>query len=474
MAPVGLPWTTLAAGVPAGPARELPSPRRILAQLAIAAVVVFGLVLAGASVAANRLAEREAVNDAAHTANLLALAVVQPALTDALVAGDPASLAAFDKMVRASVLTNGIVRVKLWRTDGTVVYADESRLVGQVFPLDPDQLDAVAQQVTKAEVSDLERTENTFERGGGKLLEVYRPVWTPSGQTLLFEVYGDYAPVAERSGDLWRGLGGLLASSLMLLVVLMTTVLWRVLDRLADAHEQREQLLRRAVDASDEERRRIAANLHDGPVQDLVASSLVVSGAAETTAASGNHQLAADLHEAAATVRATIAGLRSLLVDLYPDRLSDAGLGAALDDLARPLRSRGVTVDLHTDTAVVASLDEEATRLVYRVVRECLRNVAKHAAAAHVTVTVRADDASADHAEPELARAAGARHTEVIVEDDGMGFVVADRPARTGHFGLRVLTDLAEDAGALLQVASAPGRGTRWRLVLNSAPGGMP
>lgn len=455
----------------------MPSPRRILAQLVVAAVVVFGLVLLGASVAANRLAEREAVNDAAHTANLLALAVVQPALSDDLLEGDPVALAAFDKVVRASVLTNGIVRVKLWRIDGTVVYADESRLIGQVFPLDADQLEAVDQRVTQAEVSDLVRTENAFERTGGKLLEVYRPVWTPAGETLLFEVYGDYAPVAERSSDLWRGLAGLLASSLMLLVVLMTTVLWRVLDRLGDAHAQREALLRRAVDASDAERGRIAATLHDGPVQELVASSLAVSGAAELTRASGDQRLAAELHEAAATVRATIAGLRSLLVDLYPARLSEAGLGAALDDLARPLRSRGTSVDLHADAAAVATLDEEQTRLVYRIVRECLRNVVKHAGASRVAVTVRFADALAPPAQPVPGRpapaAASGRHTEIVVEDDGVGFAVDGR-ARAGHFGLRVMTELAEAAGAVLQVASAPGRGTTWRLVLAPTPGGMP
>ena len=56
----------------------------------------------------------------------------------------------------------------------------------------------------------------------------------------------------------------------------------------------------------------------------------------------------------------------------------------------------------------------------------------------------------------------------------GVGFDVAASRARYGHFGLRVLTDLAEGAGAVLQVASAPGAGTRWRLLLPPHPGGMP
>ncbi|MFZ1287856.1 MAG: histidine kinase, partial [Candidatus Phosphoribacter sp.] len=427
------------------------------AKLVAAAAVVLTLVLIGASFAASRLAEREAVNDAAHTANVLAEAAVQPALTDALVAGDPVAYAAFDRVVRESVLPNGIVRVKLWTGDGLVVYADEQRLVGQRFTLDPEQLQALDNPQTQAEVSDLDRSENEFERYGGKLLEVYRPVWTPSGQTLLFEVYGAYAPVRERTEDLWRGFAGLVASSLLLLLVLMTPILWTVLDRLRHAHELRERLLRRSVDASDEERRRIAATLHDGPVQELVASSLAVTGAAEQAAAAGQGELADDIREAGATVRGSVASLRTLLVDLYPDRLADAGLTAAVTDLTGSLVSRGTTVEVDLDPRTVARLDEEHARLVYRVTQECLRNVAKHAGAFRVSVTLR----PAAHAP---------RHTELVVQDDGIGFHVAESRARHGHFGLRVLTDLAEGAGAVLQVASAPGQGTRWRLVMPPAP----
>ncbi len=453
-------WVTLADGQPGERAQALPTPGRTLAQLVIAALIVLGLVLVGTSFAASRLAEREAVNDAAHTANLLAQAVIQPALTDALVAGDPAAFAAFDRVVRDSVLPNNIVRVKLWHPDGTIVYADETRLVGQKFTLDPEQLEVLTVPQTRAEVSELDRSENEFERYGGKLLEVYRPVWSPGGEALLFEVYGAYAPVAERTSDLWRGLAGLIASSLLLLFVLMTPILWKVLDRLGQAHAHREDLLRRAVDASDEERRRIAATLHDGPVQELVASSLVVAGAAEQASSAGHAQLADDIREAGGTVRASIASLRSLLVDLYPDRLADAGLAAAVDDLGGPLRSRGTTVTIDLDPVAVAQLDEESTRLIYRVTRECLRNVAKHAGACTVSVT--------------LAPAGQGRHTELLIADNGVGFDVAASRARHGHFGLRVLTDLAEGAGAVLQVASAPGAGTRWRLLLPDQPGGMP
>ena len=55
----------------------------------------------------------------------------------------------------------------------------------------------LASPTTHAEVSDLTRPENRYERGRGKLLEVYRPVWTPSGQPLLFETYSPYDSVSD-------------------------------------------------------------------------------------------------------------------------------------------------------------------------------------------------------------------------------------------------------------------------------------
>src|SRR4029079_4956846 len=102
------------------------SPRRVFVQLAlgvVAALLVVGVV---GPLAARQLAEREAVNDAATMADVLAEAVVEPSLTDALVAGDPAAVAALDQVARDRLLSDSFVRVKLWSADGKVLYADES------------------------------------------------------------------------------------------------------------------------------------------------------------------------------------------------------------------------------------------------------------------------------------------------------------------------------------------------------------
>ena len=91
----------------------------------------------------------------------------------------------------------------------------------------------------------------------------------PSGQPLLFETYLPYDTVTARTGQLWRGFAGITVSSLLLLIVLMLPILWRLLDRVRAAHDQRVHLLERAVDASATERQRVAASLHDGVVQEL-------------------------------------------------------------------------------------------------------------------------------------------------------------------------------------------------------------
>ena len=133
---------------------------------------------------------------------------------------------------------------------------------------------------TRAEISDLDRDENTLDRQiGDKLVEVYRPVWTPSGQEALFEIYAPYDQVGQRTSQLWRGFAGVTLSSLLLFVVLVAPLVWHLLSRVRRSQRQRELLLQRAVDASDAERRRIAATLHDGPVQDLAATSFVIAGA---------------------------------------------------------------------------------------------------------------------------------------------------------------------------------------------------
>ena len=447
-------WVTL--GEPGGPHQHQPllSPRRVLALLAagvIGALVVVGVV---GTLAARQLAEREAVNDAATMADVLAKAVVEPALTDGLLRGDPAAIAAFDQVVKSQLLTRTgpILRVKMWSEQGKVLYADESQLIGQTFPLGEEQHEALNKPATVADVSNLDSSENAFENEE-RALEVYRPVWTPSNQVALFEMYTSYDPVGDRTSQLWRGFAGVTASSLVLLVVIVVPFVWALVRRLRRAEEQRIELLQRAVDASADERRRIAASLHDGPVQELAATSFTVAGASATASMHGQGALSRDLDAAAAAVRSSIRSLRTLLVDIYPASLARSGIVAALLDLAQTTRRDDLVVQVDAADEDDLALSADAQRLVHRVAQECLRNAAKHAGAATVVVSLHRD---------------GPTSVTLDVVDDGVGFDVAQAlgAPRDGHLGLHLLADAASVPGALLQVSSAPGRGTHWRLVL--------
>jgi signal transduction histidine kinase len=445
-----VPWRVVSRTHPTQRPQQPVRPRRVVAQVVAGLAAVLVLVGVLGSLAAQRLAEREAVNDAAATADVLADAVITPALTDALAGGDPAAVGTMDKVVRDHVLGPRIVRVKLWSPEGKVLYADEPQLVGRTFALSEDQRAAISHPQTRAEVSDLKSSENEFETGG-RLLEVYRPVWTPGGRELLFETYSPYDAVTLRSSQLWRGFAGVTVSSLLMLVVLTAPILWRLLRRLTEAQRHREHLLERTIEASEAERRRIAATLHDGPVQDLVASAFVAAGSAARAEASGQPRMAEDLRGLASSVRGNIRTLRSLLVDIYPPSLATSGLGTALADLAQAGAARGLQVHVDAGGADDLGLGQDEERLVYRVAQECLRNSAAHAAPC--TATIR------------LAGEPGAVVLDVL--DDGPGFDTSrvNQP-QEGHFGLRVLADLATDAGADLQVASRPGAGTHWRLVV--------
>ncbi len=221
------------------------------------------------------------------------------------------------------------------------------------------------------------------------------------------------------------------------------------------AQRQREALIERAVEASVDERRRIAGNLHDSVIQDLAGASLIVSSAAARAAAADQPELAATLRSASSTVRAGITSMRSLLVDIYPPNLETTGLDQTLDGLAVSLRGRDVDVSLDLDPAAAERLDLSQQQLVYRVAHETLRNASLHARPDRVHVSLTAE------------------RSAVVLEisDDGAGFDAAharSNPER-GHFGLQVLADVALDAGADLAVASAPGAGTRWVLRIPTA-----
>jgi two-component system NarL family sensor kinase len=444
-------WTVLTDRSHAGGSADRPvRTRRVIMQVAGAAIAALVVVGVAGSLVSKRLAERQSVHDAARTTDLIAESVVQPALTDAAAGSVTAATAVLDPVVRARVLSASLVRVKVWHPDGRILYSDDSRLSGQTFALDDEARAALTAPRTEASVSDLRRPENQFERSQGKLLEVYRPVWTPNGSPLLLETYFRYSVVNENSSALWRGFVGVMLSSLAAMLLLLLPLVWTLFERTRRAQRQREAMIERALDASREERERIAATLHDGVVQQLAAASFATAGEAERAAADGDDALADRLRDTAGTMRASIAGVRSLLVDIYPPSLRRSGLAAALRDLARTSAGHGHEVVAAVDDAAADALPVELQEAVFRVAQEALRNAVAHSGARSIQLTL--DREGAD--------------VRLEVADDGAGFdlVALQDQQRDGHLGLRLMTDVAAGSGGRLAIGSPSGCGTIVRL----------
>jgi signal transduction histidine kinase len=328
--------------------------------------------------------------------------------------------------------------VKIWDSSGRIVYSDQAALIGKRYPLGADEREAFENGRVTAEVSDLSKPENRYERGMGRLLEVYLPIRTSSGRPLLYESYYRSSFISARAGRIFRQFAPVMIGALALLALIQLPLAWWLARRIQRGQDERERLLKRAIDASDVERRRIARDLHDGVVQDLAAVSYSLAAAAEGAPAPYD----SNLRTAAAETRHGIGQLRTLLVEIYPPELHRAGLSAALADLLGTASGRGLETSLDVDPDL--RLEPETEALFFRVAQEAVRNAVKHAGAESVSVRVGATDI-------------GAR---LVVEDDGCGFDLAAAGGE-GHFGLRVLEGLARDAGGALEIDSAPGAGAR-------------
>jgi two-component system NarL family sensor kinase len=412
-------------------------------RFALAGVVALTILGLATSIASRRVGEREAVSDARTTTLVKAQGLVEPAVTDDLLRGTVPAVARVDGIVRDHVLDRSLVRVKIWTEGGTIIYSDEPRLIGSTYQLAGDELAAIRSGQIAADVSDLSKPENRYERSQRKLLEVYLSIRTPSGQPVLFEAYYRYSLVQQNGHRLWNSFAPIALGSLVMLQLVQVPLAWSLARRLAQRLREREGLLQRALDASEVERRQIASDLHDGVVQDL-------AGVAYSLAAVARGPGDGAVEKSAETVRASIRALRSLVVDIYPPDFGEEPLRVALADLLERAGESGVSTDLEV-AGLPDRLPDQASRLIYRVAQEGVRNALRHAGA--TTILVRAEATSG--------------RASVEVADDGRGIDEAEtaQAAAGGHLGLRALRGLVTDAGGTLEVRRrGPDGGTTLRV----------
>lgn len=230
----------------------------------------------------------------------------------------------------------------------------------------------------------------------------------------------------------------------------------------ATAIQNVRQAQQRRRDAIDEERNRLARDLHDSVSQSLFSASLIAERLPEMmqiSPADANEGLR-QLHQLA---RGSLAEMRALLVELRPAALAAAPLHQAIDQLAQAFGGRrGITIEVDLDQT--PTLPEHVQVALYRIAQESLSNVIKHAyaRAAHVQMTVTPP--ATGGAEPWSGTIC------IQVHDNGRGFAI--NQVDVGRFGLEIMRERASAIGAQLEIVSQTGAGTLVTLVWRGGAAG--
>lgn len=222
-----------------------------------------------------------------------------------------------------------------------------------------------------------------------------------------------------------------------LTMVFLSGVFLNVRERkLADAKLR--ELTQRVLDAQEEERGRVARELHDGISQILVGVKYALDVALRRTR-KGEANAAEPLQKGIDNLNTAITEVRRISRDLRPGVLDDLGLGPAIKSLSEDFRSRtGIRTDF--DTVVFRNrLDQDAKIALYRIAQEALTNVERHAQATEVKIDLRG------HRDGATLR----------IEDNGRGFETGGKEGRTG-IGLRNMQERIDQLGGSLRVLSTP------------------
>lgn len=225
-------------------------------------------------------------------------------------------------------------------------------------------------------------------------------------------------------------------------VATATEWLVRFGQEIAAALESMRTNARRLQQAIDQDRSRIAQELHDGVVQTLFAVALQL----QLQLAAAPEPLRSSVKQATAGIREAIQDMQQYVYDLDPSLLMLGGLEGSLRQLALEFEATtGVTLTLETDPEAIASLEPAATHIL-QIVREALSNVRRHAQARNVSLTLRRTP----------------RASLLEVRDDGKGFA----PEAAQGLGLRNLRARARQLGGKLELHSELGKGSTLRLTV--------
>jgi signal transduction histidine kinase len=243
---------------------------------------------------------------------------------------------------------------------------------------------------------------------------------------------------AEQLEEIQRLQGELVAynAQLEMTVASRTEALREAMTDLEKVDDQRRRLLTHVVRAQEDERTRIANDIHDDPLQKLVAAKMKIELAGR---GSTDHRMLDDIRE---SLRACISSLRLLLFDLRPPILDEEGVGAAIRYVLEQWKT-DIAFDVQDELGL--EIPSETRAIFFRIAHEALTNARKHADASHLDIEVAPKQAG----------------FQMRISDNGVGFDPVDVAAsKPGHLGLVAMRERAEMAGGKIDLYSLPGSGT--------------
>lgn len=212
------------------------------------------------------------------------------------------------------------------------------------------------------------------------------------------------------------------------------------------------EVQRRLMQHREMERLQIARDLHDGPLQEVIAANF---GLVEVIGMTEGHDCQVRLEWVHETLQKNIRELRTFCNELRPPALAPFGLERAIQSYMQTFRERNPGIRVHLDLERDGKLLAEDRRMtLYRIIQELLNNVSKHSQATEVNVCLRVNE----------------QEIMLVVEDNGVGFTVPSNwveMAREGHLGLIGMSERVDLVNGRLEIESSPGSGTR---VMVTAP----
>ncbi len=452
---------------------------RLVLGFAVASLVAFVVVGMGAMALMVRNARERAELVGARHAAFVSESVLAPAFEEVDLT-HPVTGGTYERtseLVRERVMSDGlVVRVKIWRLDGTIVFSDEPALVGLRYPEEVPELAEVARGGLEKGVSDLDERENELDRNlADKLFFTYAPFRTEPGGPIvaIAEIYQDYSFI---QGDIDAVVGRvaiIMAAGLAVLYALLLPLARRASNELRRRNERLEELLQReqqtVAELRDLGKKKddfVSAASHElrTPLTSILGSLWTL----RRTELGQDPALRAELLEAA---ERQTKRLERLIGNVLSAARMDGDRPVEIDEVDLAETARIVAADLGASERVVVRIPEgrvatDRTRIV-EVMTYLLENALKYSPDGSV-VTIGAD-----------CEKSGFR---LWVTDHGVGIDPADQAAIFERFhqidqsatrsqgglglGLHLARDLVEELQGRVEVASIPGRGSTFTVTL--------